>query len=240
MATFVLVHGGGHGGWAWHKVAPLLRAAGHAVHTPTLTGLGERAHLAHPGIDLDLHVQDIVNVLLYEDLRGVVLVGHSYAGLVITGVADRAADRIAHLVYLDAANPRHGEAGVDLLGEAARARVLACAEQGWTAPEATEAVVRNWGVPDGSELTWVMARLRPQPVRTLLQPLRFRAAVVGALPRTYVYCTERGPLGMRPPHSVDRALSEPGWRYRELPHGHAALMTAPDEVAALLREAACA
>src|SRR2546426_10958940 len=100
MATFVLVHGGFHGGWCWRKVAPLLRAAGHEVHTPTLTGLGERAHLASPAVDLALHVQDVVNVLFYEDLRSVTLVGHSYAGMVIAGVADRCPERLAQLIYL--------------------------------------------------------------------------------------------------------------------------------------------
>ncbi len=114
MATYVLVHGACHGGWCWRRVAELLRAAGHEVFAPTLTGLGDRAHLAHRGIDLDTHIQDVAAVLTYEELREVVLVGHSYAGLVITGVAERAANRLAQLVYLDAAVPRDGEAGLDL------------------------------------------------------------------------------------------------------------------------------
>src|SRR5574340_886568 len=109
MATFVLVHGGFHGGWCWKKVTPLLRAAGHEVYTPTLTGLGERVHLASPEIDLSTHIQDVVNVLEYEDLREVVLVGHSYGGMVIAGVADRAAPRVAHLVYFDALVAGDGE-----------------------------------------------------------------------------------------------------------------------------------
>jgi len=109
MATYVLVHGGAHGGWCYGKVTPLLRDAGHQAYAPTLTGVGERSHLLHRGVDLDLHITDIVNLLHYEDLREVILVGHSYGGMVITGVADRAAERIRHLVYLDAALPEDGE-----------------------------------------------------------------------------------------------------------------------------------
>src|SRR5258705_413861 len=116
MATFVLVHGGGHGGWCYQRVAPLLRAAGHDVYTPTLTGLGERAHVLRADLDLDFHVGDIVNVLHFDDLRDVILVGHSYGGMVITGVADRATDRVGKLVYLDAATPKNGESLVDHAG----------------------------------------------------------------------------------------------------------------------------
>jgi pimeloyl-ACP methyl ester carboxylesterase len=94
MATYVLVHGGGHGGWCYQRVTRMLRAAGHEVYAPTMTGLGERAHLLRQGIDLDLHIRDIVAVLAFEDLHDVILVGHSYGGMVITGVADRAADRV--------------------------------------------------------------------------------------------------------------------------------------------------
>ena len=108
MATYVLVHGGGHGGWCYHPVARLLEARGHTVYAPTLTGLGERSHLLSPAIDLDVHIHDVVQLLHYEDLRDVILVGHSYGGMVITGIADRATDRIGQLVYLDAANPVNG------------------------------------------------------------------------------------------------------------------------------------
>ena len=116
MATYVLVHGGGHGGWCYEKVARRLRAAGHEVYAPTLTGCGERSHLAVPAVDLDLHIRDVVQLLHFEDLRDVILVGHSYGGMVITGIADRAADRIGKLVYLDAANPTNGQSLVDVAG----------------------------------------------------------------------------------------------------------------------------
>src|SRR5713226_3159825 len=108
MTTFLLAHGGWVGGWYWGRVTPLLGAAGHRVFTPTLTGCGERAHLINPAIDLDTHIEDVVNVIQYEDLRDVVLVGHSYGGMVITGVAEHVAERLAHLCYLDAFVPEDG------------------------------------------------------------------------------------------------------------------------------------
>jgi pimeloyl-ACP methyl ester carboxylesterase len=113
MVTFVLVHGSWHGGWCWRKVIPLFRAAGHAVYTPTLTGLGARAHLLTGGVDLTTHIQDIVSLLFYEDLAEVVLVGHSYAGVVISGVAARTPERLASLIYLDAYLPMEGRSLFD-------------------------------------------------------------------------------------------------------------------------------
>jgi pimeloyl-ACP methyl ester carboxylesterase len=117
MATYVLVHGGGHGGWCYQAVARLLRSEGHEVYAPSLTGLGERAHLFRCDVDLDCHIADIVNLLHSEDLHDVVLVGHSYGGMVITGAGDRAADRVGHLVYLDAATPANGQSLVDVAPE---------------------------------------------------------------------------------------------------------------------------
>lgn len=114
-APIVLVHAAWHGGWCWKKVVPLLRARGHEVYTPTLTGLGERAHLAHPLVGLDTHVEDIVNLLECEDLKGVVLLGHSNGGTLVTGIADRVPERLAHVVYLDAFVPEDGQATIDLI-----------------------------------------------------------------------------------------------------------------------------
>ena len=116
MASYVLVHGGGHGGWCYQRVARLLRSAGHEVYAPTMTGVGERAHLLSGSVDLDMHIRDIVAVVEFEDLHDIILVGHSYGGMVITGVADRIADRIGRLVYLDAANPVNGQSLVDVAG----------------------------------------------------------------------------------------------------------------------------
>jgi pimeloyl-ACP methyl ester carboxylesterase len=158
MATYVLVHGGAHGGWCYRYVATILRSAGHDVHTPTLTGLGERPP-ARPGIDLDTHITDVVAVLHYEDLRDVILVGHSYGGMVITGVADRALDRIGHLVYLDAATPVNGESLAELaapLMNAARrqARVVDGVEL--VLYPGTEPLP-NYGVTDPDDIAWMGA-----------------------------------------------------------------------------------
>src|SRR5689334_19234230 len=137
MATIVVAHGAWSGGWSWKKMRPLLRERGHEVFTPTYTGLGERAHLAHQGIDLETHIADVLAMLQYEGLRDIVLLGHSYGGMVATGVADRAADRISRLVYLDAFVPRDGEALMDLVSPEARASRRAAMEaggEGWLIP----------------------------------------------------------------------------------------------------------
>jgi pimeloyl-ACP methyl ester carboxylesterase len=130
VVTIVLVHGSWLGGWCWRRVAPLLRSAGHDVFAPTLTGLGDRSHLGGPNVDLSLHVQDIRSVLEIEELQDVILVGHSYAGMVITAVADQVPDRIAQLVYLDAIVPEHGLAIFDLIPPATVAQIRRAAEQG--------------------------------------------------------------------------------------------------------------
>ena len=165
MATYVLVHGGGHGGWCYQRVARILGSAGHEVFTPTLSGLGERSHLMGPGIDLDTHITDITSVLHHEDLRDVILVGHSYGGMVVTGVADRAADRIGRLVYLDAANPVNNQSLVDVSGpiiEAVRpyGRVVDGVELVlFPDPE----IVKLYGVTDPDDVAWMTERLTPHP-----------------------------------------------------------------------------
>src|SRR5262245_2504150 len=173
MATYVLVHGGGHGGWCYQPVARLLEARGHTVYAPTLTGLGERSHLLSPAIDLDLHIHDVVQLLHYEDLRDVILVGHSYGGMVITGVADRATDRVGHLVYLDAAMPVNGEA----LAQRA-APLMDAARQAARVVDGIELVLfpgtepmPHYGVTDPDAIAWMDARLTPHPWKCFEQPL---------------------------------------------------------------------
>ncbi len=159
MAIFVLVHGAWHGGWCWQRVARLLRAAGHDVYTPTLTGLGERAHLLSPAIGLDTHIKDILGVLFYEDLRDVVLVGHSYAGMVITGVAEQTAKRLRHLVYLDAFVPWEGQSLLDLMGETEALIVRERAARdgdGWCVPPLP---LEAFGVTKPADLAWAGARI---------------------------------------------------------------------------------
>jgi pimeloyl-ACP methyl ester carboxylesterase len=233
MATYVLVHGGGGGGWIWGRMAPLLRAAGHEVHTPTLTGVGERAHLLRPDTDLETHIADIVSVLTYEDLRNVILVGHSYGGMVITGVADRASDRVGQLVFLDAAIPRDGESLVDLSPELmALARRDARVENGVEVvlgPD-TEAT-REVGSQDAEIRAWKAGRQTPHPWITFAQPLRLsNEAELARIPRTNINCTWT--LKMRPKELVGRALTAD--RVFEIDTTHDLMVTEPARVAEML------
>lgn len=240
-ATFVLVHPAWHGAWCWKKVIPLLRARGHDVHAPTLTGLGERAHLAHPMVGLETHVQDVVNVLEYEDLRNVILVGHSNGGTLITAVADRVPDRLGHLVYLDAFVPEDGQATIDLITfprQAWEARVRT-EGHGWLIPSLQpvpwDEFVRDvWRVTDEADRRWMVARLGPTPFKTFTDPVRRRNPAAEKLPRTYIRCRQH------PSAAFDRyaemARRTAGWRYRELATAHEAFVTMPHELAGLLLE----
>ncbi len=231
MATFVLVHGAFHGGWCWRKLTPWLRAAGHEVYTPTLTGMGERVHLASPAVTLSTHVQDIVNVLVYEDLAEVRLVGHSYAGFVIAGVAEQVAERLAHLVYLDARIPQDGEAlrdGYDLATLAMVETQVRGAGEGWRVP-VPDLGRHPFGIRDEADAGWVMAKLVPHPFATLVEPLRLTQPAAERLPRTFIACTADQVHA-----HAERARSAPGWRYQELPTGHDAMVTAPRELVDLL------
>src|SRR6267142_6524307 len=166
---FLVCHGAWSAGWAWKKMHPLMQAAGHRLITPSYTGLGERAHLAHPGIDLDAHIQDVLNVIKYEDLRDIVLIGHSYGGMVATGVADRARDRITQLIYLDAFVPDDGQSHLDL-NEPARQRIQELAKAGgWQVPP-------NPVPPDTSpaDVAWLTERRVPQPIKCFEMPLKLR------------------------------------------------------------------
>jgi pimeloyl-ACP methyl ester carboxylesterase len=231
MATYVLVHGAAHGGWCYRPVAQRLRAAGHGVHTPTLSGVGERRHLLRGDIDLDTHITDIVNLLFYEDLRDVILVGHSYGGMVITGVADRALDRLAHLVFLDAVQPRHGESLVDSTPEAA------------ALPEHTGVVVdgvqmilnptlgHTFGVTDPEVGAWMLERLTPHPWKTFTQPLVLaRQDDVLRIPRTSITCVDT--FLRESEESLKRTLDADNvWH---VDTGHDVMLSEPEQLAELL------
>jgi pimeloyl-ACP methyl ester carboxylesterase len=232
MATFVLVHGAWHGGWCWQRAAPLLRAAGHEVVTPTLTGLGERSHLAYPTIDLSTHVQDLIATLEYDDLRDVILVGHSYGAVVITATAEQAADRIAQLVLLDGPIADDGQAVRDLLGPGAWADFQARAARegdGWRIPPNSPAAL---GITDEVDAHWVAARLTPQPIKTFEQPVHLASAAARALARAYIFCAPPRPGSILNQFAA-RARAA-GWRYHELTTGHDAMVTQPRELAAAL------
>jgi pimeloyl-ACP methyl ester carboxylesterase len=232
-ATFLVAHGAWSAGWAWIKMHPLMSAAGHRLFTPTYTGLGERAHLANPSNDLETHIEDVLGVLKYEDLRDVILIGHSYGGMVATGVADRARERIAQLIYLDAFVPRNGQALVDLLPPEVRQRIQqsVTAGDGWRVPP-------NPNPPDTSEadVKWIAERRLPQSFKSFETPLQLRSADI-TVRRSYIYCKRIGPVDIFRPFA-ERAKSEPGWRYYELDASHSPHITAPEALAALLERIA--
>ncbi len=237
MATFVLVHGGGHGGWCYGRLTPLLRAAGHEVYAPTLTGLGERGHLMRPDIDLDLHITDVVNVLEYEDLKDVILVGHSYGGMVITGVADRATARIGHMVYLDAAHPKNGESLADVA-----AAMMAMAQSEMRVEGGVELVlwpdsqaVAYYGVTDPADVDWMMARLTPHPWKCFSQKLQLNdEAAVRRLPRTNINCAE----AIRRSDGDARERQLDAEHLFEIDTGHDLMITEPRAVADMLLQVA--
>ena len=236
MATFVLVPGGWAGGWVWGKLAPLLRPAGHDVYTPTLTGLGERVHLAHPKIDLDTHVTDVANVLAFEDLRDVILVGWSYGGMVITGVADRLPERLAQLVYLDAVVPADGQseydADPDVKARHAAEREAAAAGTPGYQPVPMEYIRAR--VTDEADRAWLLAKMVPHPLATFAQPVRLRNPAAETIPRTFIFCTEGKEPGFQTIQTAAQLRTHPGWRYRELAANHLAPVTAPRKTADLL------
>jgi pimeloyl-ACP methyl ester carboxylesterase len=239
MATYVLVHGGGHGGWCYQRVARLLRSSGHEVYTPTLSGLGERSNLLSPDIDLDLHVRDVVAVLHYEDLHDVILVGHSYGGMVITGAADRAADRIGRVVYLDAANPQNGQSLVDVAGPIIEStRPLGAVVDGvelvlLPSPEAG----LFYGVTDPDDVAWMADRLTGHPWKCFEQPLRLTDEVAfAALPQYHIVCTST--LATRDPELMEKARAD--GRLWEIDTGHDLMITEPAAVTEALLQIAAA
>lgn len=227
MATFLICHGAWSAGWAWKRVRPLLRAAGHEVFTPTYTGVGERAHHASPSVDLETHIADVLAVVEFEDLRDIVVVGHSYGGMVATGVSDRVPDRVAQLVYLDAFVPGNGQSLLDLRGPTPRP-AASSQDQDWLIPP-------NPTPPDtpAADLAWITPRRRPQPVKTFTQPLRLRGTQPPSFPRSYIYCTRKTPDDTFLQFSK-RFKADPGWRYFEIDASHSPNVTAPDALAKLL------
>ena len=237
MATYVLVHGGGHSGWCYQKVARLLRAEGHEVHTPTMTGLGERSHLLSPRIDLDLHIEDIVSVLHHEDLHDVILVGHSYGGMVITGVADRATDRVGRIVYLDAANPTNGQSLVDVAGP-----IILMTREHSTFVDGVELVLHPapeaglfYGVTDPDDLAWMAERLTSHPWACFEQKLELtNEDALWALPRYSIVCTST--LATRDPALM--ATYRGAGRLWDIDTGHDLMITEPRAVTDALLEIA--
>jgi pimeloyl-ACP methyl ester carboxylesterase len=225
MSVFVVAHGAWSAGWAWKKMHPLMVQRGHQLVTPTYTGLGERAHLARPDVDLDAHIADILAVLEFEDLNSVNLIGHSYGGMVATGVADRARARVAQLIYLDSFVPDDGDSLLDLLPPASRAQRQP-GPDGWRIPP-------TMMPPDTApeDVAWCTPRRQPTPAKTFSQKLRLRNGPL-SLPRHYGYCT-RHSADDRFRRFYERAKRE-GWGTYEIDSSHNPHITCPDVLAALL------
>ncbi|MFJ5227095.1 alpha/beta fold hydrolase [Streptomyces sp. NPDC088400] len=237
MSTYLLVHGAWHSGQAWERVVPLLASAGHRVLAPSLTGHGDKAHLLSREVGLDTHVDDIVRLIMEEDLTEVVLVGHSYAGLVISSAANQVPDRIAHLVYLDAMVPEDGESAADVMSTA---QVLidraAKSETGWRVPPLPEMPppVGLFGVTDPADVAWLRTMLSDQSVRCLQQPVRLDNPAVVTIPRTHIECVVGRPEGfVRRPVPAIQPNGTPSQVW-ELATGHDCMVTMPVELTELL------
>ena len=226
--TYVLVHGAWHGGWCWRYVRNELVAKGHRVFTPTLTGLGERSHLASKTVDLTTHVTDVLNLIQFEDLRDVVLVGHSYAGLVVSLVADRARETIKEIVYLDAVLPDKGQS---FFPKEQHDRLIEAYAADFALPPSG---LQFLGIPDDHEhAEWVQSRLTPHPLGTFLEPVIYENEGAKGLPKTFIRClknpryTDGDPVKLMTEADVE-------WAYLTIDTGHDAMITAPDELAAVL------
>jgi pimeloyl-ACP methyl ester carboxylesterase len=231
--TFVLVHGAWHGGWSWVRVADRLRARGHIVFAPTLTGLGERAHLLRPGIDLSLHIADVVGVIKYERLNDVVLVGHSYGGCVISGIAEAMPDAIASIVFLDAFIPDNGDATVDLVPPAVQEVIRAALQRGDTTVPVRDAAAFKVNEKDRA---WVDALATPQPIGTMIEKIKLSGARERIAKKTYIRASGYPNVSFEKAQA--RAKADRTWRTYEVPCGHDVMIDDPDRLTEILLEVA--
>jgi pimeloyl-ACP methyl ester carboxylesterase len=231
--TFVLVHGAWHGGWCWRRVADRLQAQGHKVFTPTLTGLGERSHLLRAGINVSTHVTDIVNVMKWEDLSAVVLCGHSYGGMVVSGVAEQATDRIASIVFLDAFVPQDGDSMLAITNQAVRDALKAATDRGdlGVRPRSAAAFLVN-----EKDQAWVDAMCVPQPVGCFTEAMKITGARERIAKKTYIRA------GAYPNPAFDAALArvrtDKSWRVYSVPCGHDVMVDMPERLTEILLEVA--
>jgi pimeloyl-ACP methyl ester carboxylesterase len=234
MSTFVLVHGAWHGGWCYKRVAVLLRKAGHEVYTPTLTGLGERSHLMSPAVTLDTHIEDIVNVVRWEELSNIVLCGHSYGGMVITGVSDRIPDKIHALVYLDAFVPNNGEAATDRMEPGVRASINDDVRQhgdGYLMSPIPAAVF-NVNARDAALVNQMCVK---HPLKCFEQKIALTGAFARVRKLSYVLATDWGAQLASPfPPIAEPLRHDPGWKVTDLKCGHDVMVDMPKETAEIL------
>jgi pimeloyl-ACP methyl ester carboxylesterase len=230
--TFLLIHGAFHGGWCWRRVGDLLAAAGCRVFAPTMTGLGERAHLLNAEVGIATFIADAIGVIEAEELENIVLVGHSFGGAVISGVADRLPDRIAQLVYLDAIVPVSGHSALSCLPvetQEIRLRTARATPGGLTIPLPTETM---FDLPPGPDRDWVARRITPHPLASYTDPIMLDHPVGNGRPRLYIRCTDPAYPAVVP--SYDRIKAEEGWTLADIATGHDAMVTAPEALAEIL------
>jgi pimeloyl-ACP methyl ester carboxylesterase len=236
MATYVLVHGAWHSGRVWERVAPLLTAAGHRVLAPSLTGYGDRVDLLGAEVGIETHTDDVAGLIVAGEFTDVILLGHSYAGLVISSVASRIPERVGHLVYLDAMVPVDGENAVDIMPiSQGLVDAALSSESGWRIPPLPQMPppFGLFGVTEPADVEWLQAMLSDQPVQCLLQRVRLDHAALATIPRTHIHCTvvpegfDRRPVPPRQPNGSPSVV----W---ELPTGHDCMLTMPGELAELL------
>lgn len=243
MTVYVLVGGAWLGGWCWQPVARRLRDSGHDVYPVTLTGLGERVHLASPQVDLETHITDVVNLIEFEDLHDVVLLGHSYAGIVVTGVADRAPERISRLVYLDTGPLPDGLSLIESFPDEAREHIEKQVEElgeGWRYPMPPWEELNNMASLEGLDedhLRMLRSRAVAQPFGTYTQPLRLENPAREELPKLGITCSfslNQIQEMIASDHPMFRGFSGPGWQFVELPTGHWPMFSRPDDLAGRL------
>ena|SRR5271157_5769826 len=236
MSTFVLVHGAWQGASTWDLVVRRLQNAGHHVFTPVLTGLGDDWRRLSSAVNLETHINDVAATLVSEKLEDVTLVGHSYAGMVITGVADRQHKRLSRLVYLDAFVPGDGESALDLLPEDLRNSFREQAQavgEGWRLPR-SESLLDLWGLPPSLAREYVRARLCDFSLPCFDQKLQFRSKAAATIDRKYIAAVaENYPARAVFQRFADKARRE-GWLYEELPTGHICQVEAPDALVSRL------
>jgi pimeloyl-ACP methyl ester carboxylesterase len=235
MATFVLVHGAWHGGWCYQRVARLLRGKGHEVYTPTLTGLGERSHLMDRSIDLDTHINDIAGVLRWEELKDVVLCGHSYGGMVISGVVEKAPERIRSLVFLDAFVPDSGKSLFDYVPPELSGTMREDAKQNGEGYKISPIPAEHFNV-NASDVAWVNAMCVKQPIATFEQGVKLSGARERVAKRVFIQAKgfEPSPFGQ----FAEKLGGNPAWRALSVPCGHDVMVDRPQELADLLIAAA--
>ncbi len=231
MSTYVLVHGAWHGSWCWKRVRPALQSQGHQVFTPTLTGLGERSHLLTKDVNLETHIADVVNLIQWEELRDVILCGHSYAGAVVRGAADRIADRISALVYLDAFILEDGQSLHDVLPPELRE----------VPPELAKLMDEPWKVPpipaelfglNPQDRAWLDRQCTPHPLAAFQQPLSLTGAHQRIQNTTYIHAD--GYVPALPFPKFYEGANARGWKTLTIHCGHDVMLDAPEQLTQML------